>query len=60
VAGFWGVVLAAEQVLPRVGYAAESQAWTCRAPAPAPARVAPTPNAPADSTAAAGTAGPTQ
>jgi hypothetical protein len=62
VAGFWGVVLAAEQVLPRVGYAAESQAWTCRAPAPAPApaRVAPTPTAPADSTAAAGTAGPTQ
>jgi hypothetical protein len=64
VAGFWGVVLAAEQVLPRVGYAAESQAWTCRAaaPAPAPARVAPTPTAPVDSTAnaaPAGTAGPT-
>ena len=63
VAGFWGVVLAAEPVRPRVGYAAELQAWTCTAaaPAPAPARGAPTPTAPGDSTAttAPGTAGPT-
>jgi hypothetical protein len=26
---FWGVVLAAEQVLPRVGYAAEQANWRC-------------------------------
>lgn len=26
---FWGVVLAAEQVLPRIGYAAVSAAWAC-------------------------------
>lgn len=26
---FWGVVLAAEQVLPRVGYAAVEAAWRC-------------------------------
>jgi len=26
---FWGIVLAAEQVLPRVGYAAESATWRC-------------------------------
>jgi hypothetical protein len=26
---FWGVVLAAEQVLPRVGYAAETATWRC-------------------------------
>ncbi|HXV86786.1 MAG TPA: hypothetical protein VD793_08815 [Gemmatimonadales bacterium] len=26
---FWGIVLAAEQLLPRVGYAAESAVWTC-------------------------------
>jgi hypothetical protein len=29
VAGFWGIVLAAEQILPRVGYAAETQYWSC-------------------------------
>jgi hypothetical protein len=28
---FWGVVLAAEQTLPRVGYAAERASWRCRA-----------------------------
>jgi hypothetical protein len=27
---FWGVVLAAEQILPRLGYAAESATWSCR------------------------------
>ncbi|HEX9582732.1 MAG TPA: hypothetical protein VF970_16635 [Gemmatimonadales bacterium] len=26
---FWGIVLAAEQILPRVGYAAEAAAWSC-------------------------------
>jgi hypothetical protein len=26
---FWGIVLAAEQVLPRVGYAAEVATWRC-------------------------------
>jgi hypothetical protein len=26
---FWGIVLAAEQVLPRVGYAAERASWRC-------------------------------
>ena len=31
VAGFWGIVLAAEQILPRVGYAAEAQVWQCGA-----------------------------
>jgi hypothetical protein len=31
---FWGVVLAAEQTLPRVGYAAERASWRCRAGAP--------------------------
>lgn len=29
IAGFWGVVLAAEQILPRVGYAAETRYWRC-------------------------------
>jgi hypothetical protein len=37
VIGFWGVVLAAEQILPRVGYAADQQWWRCSSiPAPAP------------------------
>lgn len=31
VAGFWGIVLAAEQILPRVGYAAEARVWGCSA-----------------------------
>jgi hypothetical protein len=26
---FWGIVLAAEQVLPRIGYAAERASWLC-------------------------------
>jgi len=26
---FWGIVLAAEQALPRVGYAAERATWRC-------------------------------
>ena len=29
---FWGTVLAAEQILPRIGYAAERAAWSCVAP----------------------------
>jgi hypothetical protein len=28
--GFWGVVLAAEQVLPRIGYAEKEATWLCR------------------------------
>jgi hypothetical protein len=32
---FWGVVLAAEQALPRVGYAAERASWRCPVEAPA-------------------------
>jgi hypothetical protein len=27
---FWGIVLAAEQVLPRIGYAASDASWACR------------------------------
>jgi hypothetical protein len=30
---FWGIVLAAEQVLPRIGYAAERATWRCPAEA---------------------------
>jgi hypothetical protein len=26
---FWGIVLAAEQVLPRIGYAADRASWRC-------------------------------
>jgi hypothetical protein len=26
---FWGIVLTAEQLLPRIGYAAESATWRC-------------------------------
>ena len=26
---FWGIVLAAEQILPRIGYAAETAEWRC-------------------------------
>ena len=32
---FWGIVLAAEQALPRVGYAAEQASWRCPAEASA-------------------------
>jgi len=64
VAGFWGIVLAAEQILPRVGYAAEARTWGCRVtavpavvPRPRPATAVPgdaSPGlAPADSTAGA-------
>lgn len=31
VLAFWGIVLAAEQVLPRIGYAADAAHWRCRA-----------------------------
>ncbi len=33
---FWGIVLAAEQILPRIGYAADAAAWECEAPEAAP------------------------
>jgi hypothetical protein len=49
VGGYFGIVLAAEQILPRVGYAAETLTWRCRAaaapvvqPAPRPVPAAPT------------------
>jgi len=29
VVAFWGIVLAAEQILPRIGYAAETMTWRC-------------------------------
>jgi hypothetical protein len=32
---FWGIVLGAEQVLPRVGYAAERASWRCTVGLPA-------------------------
>ena len=28
---FWGIVLAAEQLLPRIGYAAVDAVWSCAA-----------------------------
>jgi hypothetical protein len=31
---FWGIVLAAEQVLPRIGYAAGLASWRCPAELP--------------------------
>jgi hypothetical protein len=37
VMGFWGIVLAAEILLPRIGYAAEDATWRCPAPAVVPA-----------------------
>jgi hypothetical protein len=51
-AGFFGIVLAAEQILPRVGYAAESRVWRCAVAKPPTLRPAPVRVAPADSTAA--------
>jgi heme A synthase len=30
----WGVVLAAREVLPRVGYARQARTWTCQAAGP--------------------------
>ena len=41
VLGFWGVVLAAEQVLPRIGYAEEEATWMCTAEEVAPAPTLP-------------------
>ena len=44
---FWGTVLAAERVLPRIGYAAERRSWGCSSEAPliarSPASAAPAP-----------------
>ncbi|MDP2484058.1 MAG: hypothetical protein Q8W45_12360 [Candidatus Palauibacterales bacterium] len=55
VAGFWGIVLAAEQILPRVGYAAETHAWRCGVTAATVGRPTPRPipAVPADSMATA-------
>lgn len=47
VMGFWGIVLAAEVLLPRIGYASDGATWRCPVPAaaPAPRRVPPPPAA---------------
>jgi hypothetical protein len=58
VVGFWGIVLAAEQVLPRVGYAAESRSWACPAPVRVPVRAAPAPAVPPAGSAATDSARP--
>lgn len=49
---FWGIVLAAEQILPRIGYAADAATWTCApasavvpSPAPPPSEAPPSPSA---------------
>jgi hypothetical protein len=54
VSGFFGIVLAAQEILPRVGYAAESRVWQCQVAPPRVVRPAPrpVPAAPADSIAA--------
>ena len=36
--GFWGIVLAAEILLPRIGYASQDATWRCPAPAAVPVR----------------------
>jgi hypothetical protein len=36
VMGFWGIVLAAEVLLPRIGYASEDATWSCPSPVVAP------------------------
>jgi hypothetical protein len=33
---FWGIVLAAEQLLPRIGYAADQASWRCPTELPVP------------------------
>jgi hypothetical protein len=42
----WSGVLAARELLPRMGYAKQSSAWMCGAGAPAPQPTAPQPAAP--------------
>jgi len=37
VVGFWGILLAAEQILPRIGYAANEATWMCHNAEPPPA-----------------------
>jgi len=37
VLGFWGILLAAEQILPRIGYAADEASWMCHDVEPPPA-----------------------
>ncbi|MBI4543130.1 MAG: hypothetical protein HY705_08880 [Gemmatimonadetes bacterium] len=41
----WALVLAAREVLPRIGYAREESAWLCAPPAGSAARPAPQPSA---------------
>jgi hypothetical protein len=58
---FWGIVLSASILLPRIGYASEAATWRCHvaapAPAPAPARAAPSPPTDAQPPAAVGSEG---
>jgi hypothetical protein len=42
----WAGVLAAREVLPRIGYAKQGSTWMCAAPPPAPQPAAPRPAAP--------------
>ena len=54
---FWGIVLGAEVLLPRIGYSVDSETWRCPTPAvarPAPIRATPPASVPAvqDPTAA--------
>lgn len=46
VTGFWGVLLAGEQILPRIGYAASEATWTCHDAEPSPALAPPIEAAP--------------
>lgn len=36
VVGFWGILLAAEQILPRIGYASTEATWMCHEVEPPP------------------------
>lgn len=38
---YWGIVLAAEQVLPRIGYAAEPASWRCPSGSPSTVQAQP-------------------
>jgi hypothetical protein len=62
VMGFWGVLLAAEQILPRIGYAANEATWMCHdaEPSPAPPVPAAPPAASPSNTPTADAAAPSQ
>ena len=60
VMGFWGIVLAGELLLPRIGYASQEATWRCPAPAAttAPPRAPPPPAIQSPATTSEGTAQP--